>query len=139
MDFKLWLQKFGTDRQNKVLGGVCAGLALGTPMPVWVWRLLLVLLALVYGSGIILYLVLWIILPGHQFTPADIARNRDKAVLFFKRTHQGKWIAGICSGLEAWSQIPAWVYRLVFILLAIAGFGTGILLYLAMWVFVPGE
>jgi phage shock protein PspC (stress-responsive transcriptional regulator) len=138
MDFKIWLQKFGKDSKGKMLGGVCSGLAMGTPIPVWLWRLMFVLAVILYGAGLVIYLILWIILPEHKFTAEEIARQQENALHFFKRTEQGQWIAGICSGLEIWTKIPAWVYRLFFILLTVVG-GAGILLYLAMWIFVPRQ
>jgi phage shock protein PspC (stress-responsive transcriptional regulator) len=50
----------GSDR---IVGGVCSGLAAGLHIdPLWV-RVAFVLLALVQGIGVLLYLVLWILMP----------------------------------------------------------------------------
>jgi phage shock protein PspC (stress-responsive transcriptional regulator) len=48
---------------DRWLGGVCGGLAVQTDLPSWLWRLIFVLLALGGGSGVLLYLLLWILLP----------------------------------------------------------------------------
>lgn len=52
------------DPQNKVISGTCSGLAayFGISDPVWV-RLAFVLLMFVYGSTLIVYIVLWVITP----------------------------------------------------------------------------
>jgi Putative stress-responsive transcriptional regulator len=48
------------DQKRKILGGVCAGLGHYFNVdPVWP-RLILALLALGYGGGILLYIILWI-------------------------------------------------------------------------------
>jgi len=58
MDDKRYLRS-----QDRILGGVCAGLAEGLKLdPLWV-RLLFVLLVFVQGLGIFLYVVLWLVLP----------------------------------------------------------------------------
>ncbi len=54
------LRRSATDRW---LGGVCGGLAAFTGMESWLWRLLLVLTFLAGGVGIVLYLLLWILVP----------------------------------------------------------------------------
>lgn len=50
----------GSDR---ILGGVCSGLATGFHIdPIWV-RIAFVLMAFVQGLGILLYLILWLVMP----------------------------------------------------------------------------
>lgn len=50
----------GSDR---ILGGVCSGLAAGLQVdPLWI-RIAFVLLALVQGVGVVLYVVLWVVMP----------------------------------------------------------------------------
>lgn len=59
-------------------------------------------------------------------------------VLPFQRNEHDRVIAGICGGLaDALGVDPTFV-RLVFAVLALAG-GTGILLYLALWVWTSGR
>jgi phage shock protein PspC (stress-responsive transcriptional regulator) len=45
------------------VGGVCGGLAETTGLPDWLWRALLLILALSFGVGVVVYLVLWILIP----------------------------------------------------------------------------
>lgn len=48
---------------NKMLGGVCAGIAETVGLDVLVVRIIFVLLALFGFSGGLIYLVLWILIP----------------------------------------------------------------------------
>jgi phage shock protein C len=48
---------------DKKLGGVCAGLADYLDMDVTLVRVLWVLVVLCGGTGILLYLILWLVLP----------------------------------------------------------------------------
>ncbi len=45
------------------LGGVCGGLGETTGLPSWIWRLIFAALILCAGTGAMLYIVLWILLP----------------------------------------------------------------------------
>lgn len=77
------------DPDDKVLGGVCSGLAhyFGFET-VWV-RLVLLLLAIFAGSGILIYIVLWIVVPKAK-TRADKMRMRGEPANLqnFKRSFQ---------------------------------------------------
>ncbi|MDN3922959.1 PspC domain-containing protein [Roseateles violae] len=50
-------------RSDRWLGGVCGGIAQATGVAAWLWRLLACLLAVCAGSGVLLYLLLWIFVP----------------------------------------------------------------------------
>lgn len=50
-------------RSDRWLGGVCGGIARMTGLAAWIWRLLFTLLLLCAGSGLIVYLLLWIFVP----------------------------------------------------------------------------
>ena len=60
------------------------------------------------------------------------------AVNRLRRSRADRWIAGVCGGLASATGLESWVWRLIFALLFLLG-GTGILVYLLLWVFVPGE
>jgi phage shock protein PspC (stress-responsive transcriptional regulator) len=51
------------NRTDKWLGGVCGGLGLATGVDSWIWRLLFAVLGLFGGTGIVLYLLLWLFVP----------------------------------------------------------------------------
>jgi phage shock protein PspC (stress-responsive transcriptional regulator) len=50
-------------RSDRWLGGVCGGLAPATGLPSWLWRLIFVVLVGCGGTGLIAYVLLWIVLP----------------------------------------------------------------------------
>lgn len=51
-------------RDDRWLGGVCGGIARVTGLPSWVWRLLFILMLLCAGTGVLLYVLLWIFVPA---------------------------------------------------------------------------
>ena len=50
-------------RSDRWLGGVCAGLGAATGLETWIWRLLFTVLALFGGTGLVVYILLWIFVP----------------------------------------------------------------------------
>ena len=54
----------------------------------------------------------------------------------FRRSTSDKWISGVCGGLAALSNIPAWTWRILFLLAALLH-GLGVLVYILLWIFVP--
>jgi len=54
------------------------------------------------------------------------------------RVTQGRWLGGVCAGLGRYFDVNPLVYRIAFAALAFAG-GTGLLLYLAVWLVMPSE
>ena len=54
------------------------------------------------------------------------------------RSRYNRQIAGVCGGLAEYFNMDATLLRVLFIVLAVLG-GSGIVLYLAMWIIVPRE
>ena len=54
-----------------------------------------------------------------------------------KRSRSDKKLGGVCSGLAAHSDIPAWIYRVLFIVLLVMGVGA--IAYIALWICMPVE
>jgi len=50
-------------RMDRWIGGVCGGVARATGLDSWVWRLIFTVLFLAFGSGVFLYILLWIFVP----------------------------------------------------------------------------
>lgn len=55
-----------------------------------------------------------------------------------KRSRSEKKLGGICGGLAAHSDVPAWVYRSVFITLLLL-WGLGGVAYISLWICMPME
>lgn len=58
-----WLQNFARSRKDRWIGGVCGGLGEHTPVPSWTWRLIFTLFLLMWGTGLLFYILLWIFVP----------------------------------------------------------------------------
>ncbi|MFO7570075.1 MAG: PspC domain-containing protein [Smithellaceae bacterium] len=58
-----WLQQLKLSNKDRWIGGVCGGLGEHTPVPSWSWRLLFALLFIFFGTGLLIYILLWIFVP----------------------------------------------------------------------------
>jgi phage shock protein C len=63
MDIKRTLNQLGRSRNDQMIGGVCAGFAEATDTPAWLWRAGFVFTALGFGTGVLVYLILWLLMP----------------------------------------------------------------------------
>jgi phage shock protein C len=54
------------------------------------------------------------------------------------RSKTNRQVAGVCGGLAQYFNMDVTLIRVLFVLLAVLG-GSGIVLYLAMWIIVPKE
>ncbi len=123
-------KRFMRDQKRKVLGGICAGMGSYFNVdPVWI-RLLFALLTLAYGIILIVYVILWIVIPGsYELDEPQISkklfRNPDKKVL-----------GGVASGLSAYLGMDVVVVRLLFVISAFFG-GIGFFVYIVMWIVFP--
>lgn len=53
------------------------------------------------------------------------------------RDPENKVLSGVCSGLGAYFNIDPVIFRIIFALLAVGGFGSGILVYFILWIATP--
>ncbi|MBU6158311.1 MAG: PspC domain-containing protein [Bacteroidetes bacterium] len=107
---------------DKVVGGVCSGIAHALNIDPVVIRVLFVLFVLGGGAGFILYIILWIVLPKkalEQNIRKKFFRDRDKKVL-----------GGVAAGLAAYFNIPVWIPRLIFLLPILSGLTINLIPYL---------
>ena len=72
------------------------------------------------------------LLNGDGSTSAMAAVNR------LRRSRGDRWIAGVCGGIAVVTGVESWVWRLILAVLALFG-GTGVVLYILLWLFVPDE
>jgi phage shock protein PspC (stress-responsive transcriptional regulator) len=69
------------------------------------------------------------------------AESRPASAPFLHRLHRSRrdhWFGGVCGGLGEQMDVPGWVLRLGFVFAACLA-GTGVLLYLLLWIFMPLE
>jgi phage shock protein PspC (stress-responsive transcriptional regulator) len=58
------VNSFRRSRTDRWFGGVCGGIARSTGVEAWVWRLLFAALFICAAVGLVLYILLWIIVPS---------------------------------------------------------------------------
>jgi phage shock protein C len=54
------------------------------------------------------------------------------------RSRTDRKLAGVCGGLAQYFNLDPTLIRVLFVVLAVLG-GSGLVLYLAMWIIVPNE
>lgn len=79
--------------------------------------------------------------PGNSNTKSQTTDNaeafipRPRKRLY--RDPENKVLSGVCSGLGAYFNVDPVIFRIIFALLAIGGFGSGVLVYFILWVATP--
>ena len=139
------------DENDKILGGVCTGLANYFGTDVLIIRIIFVVLTISFGVGLIPYLILWIALPSSATKIIGGMRKR----LF--RDPEDKKIGGVCSGIGNYFGINPWIPRVLFLLPFLSvvfngnfwglgdfghflrvGFSPGALfIYIILWLVIP--
>jgi phage shock protein PspC (stress-responsive transcriptional regulator) len=118
------------DEKRKILGGVCSGMATYFNVdPIWI-RLLFALTAFAYGITILVYIVMWIVVPG-----ATDLEEPDTGKKMF-RDPEHKVIGGVSGGIAAYFGIDLVVVRLLFVIFTIF-FGIGFIIYIVLWIALP--
>lgn len=108
------------DENDKIVGGVCSGIANYFKIDPSIVRVAFVLATIGWGSGTLLYIVLWAILPGSKSQTG--ARTKR---LF--RNPDEKVVAGVASGIASYFDIAVWIPRLIFALPLITGLGASLI------------
>jgi phage shock protein C len=54
------------------------------------------------------------------------------------RSRSDRKLAGVCGGLSSYFKLDATLIRVLFIVLGVMG-GSGVVIYVAMWIIVPNE
>jgi phage shock protein PspC (stress-responsive transcriptional regulator) len=95
------------DTSDRILGGVCSGIANYLNVDPAIIRLLFAIITLGgFGFGIFLYILAWIILPAKNletYVGKRLFRNPDDRI-----------IGGVAGGLGAYFNMKPWIVRLIF-------------------------
>ena len=98
------------DPQNKILAGVCAGLATRLGVPAFIIRVVFLALAVFFGLGVALYLIFWISLDNNS--------SRNSALAAQGKAQTAKQIATI----ETPKENPLYqIQRIIFLPFSIVG------------------
>ena len=115
--------------QDRKIAGVCGGLGVYFDIDPVFLRLFFLLSILFGGLGAVAYLVMWVMVPAQ-----DGARREGSRL---RRSGTDRKIAGVCGGLGEFFNLDPVLFRVAFVVLAFVG-GLGILLYMVLWLVVPG-
>ena len=130
------MKKLHLSDKDKIIAGVCGGLAESIGIKANIIRLIFVI-SLFFGfSGGWLYLILFIVLPGKIDEPEiiDIETEEDK----IKRCWKKRMIAGVCCGIANYLGWDVSLVRIAFVVMSFVA-GVGIVLYLLFWFLFPNE
>ncbi len=105
---------FQRNADDKIIGGVCSGLANYLGLDPIIMRIVFILLA---GALFWVYILLWIIVPSRS-----LQSNITKRLY---RNDEQKILGGVCSGLAAYFNIDIWIPRLIFVFPFIIGLVSG--------------
>ncbi len=61
----------------------------------------------------------------------------ERPVKRLYRSRNDRFLGGVCAGLADYFRIDPTIMRLLYILLCFVSLGTGVLIYLVLWVLVP--
>jgi phage shock protein PspC (stress-responsive transcriptional regulator) len=127
-------KKLKRDPHNKVISGVCGGLGNFLNIDPIIARAGFLISFFVFGSGLLLYLILWVIMP--EATPNELPQFSGTSSRKLFRNTDDKMIGGVCSGIGSYLGVSEVVMRVVFIISFFA-FGTGLLAYVILWLIIP--
>ena len=104
-DFTTTGKRLYRDANNKVLGGVCSGIAAYFNIEPIIVRLVFIF----SGIGFLAYFLLWAFVPS-----SSSVQNGVRKRLY--RNPDDKIIAGVCSGIASYFNINVWIPRVIFLL-----------------------
>ena len=122
---------------DESLGGVCSGIGSYFDIDPTLIRILFVVSIIIYGSGLLFYFILWLIIPKAKGEDAEIMRQQKQVrtrKLF--RDMDNKTIGGVCSGIGAYFGLDTIWIRLALVV-SLFVFGSGFILYIILWIIIP--
>ena len=135
------MKKLHISYQNKMLTGVCGGLSESFGINAMIIRLIFIVTLFLGGTGIIVYLILFAILPKNQ-QEKDIIDIEPEPEEEMQNKIYRKWddrmIAGVCSGIAQYLKWDVSLIRIAFVIMSFTG-GIGVVLYAIFWFMFPNE
>jgi len=56
-----------------------------------------------------------------------------------RRSRRNRMLGGVCGGLGEFFGLSPWIFRIIFLILAMPGGLPGVLPYILMWIIIPSE
>jgi phage shock protein PspC (stress-responsive transcriptional regulator) len=119
------------DGDNKVIGGVCSGLATYFKIDPVIVRVIFIV---ANGVSLLAYIILWIAIPEYK-TTASTNESPSRRRLY--RDGDRRVLGGICSGMAAYFNMDIAIIRVIFFLLFFVIGPFNLLLYFILWIVVP--
>ncbi len=129
------MNKLHLSTTDTKIGGVCGGLSESFGISSDIIRIAFILGLLVFGNTILIYLLLWLVLPrvtNVEETDSNFQTNSNRIY----RDYDDRIIGGVCSGLAQYMNWDVSLVRVLTIGLVFYNFFT-VLIYFAMWMFLP--
>ncbi len=121
-------------RNDRILAGVCGGIARHFSIDSSVVRLLTVLLVAFAGLSIWVYLILWIVMPEEERTTWAQQQRAEGQVRRLYRS-QDRMIGGVLGGIAEYCGWEVGPLRIIVLILCL--FGIPIIPYLLLWMVLP--
>ena len=122
-------RKLYRDLNSQVVGGVASGIAKYFNIDT-LWTRIAFILSLFAGFGILIYIIMWMVIPGSD------QLKEDDSIKKFYRDPDDRVLGGVASGLANYFKTDTIIFRIIFIVLFF-GFGTGFLAYIILWIIAP--
>jgi phage shock protein PspC (stress-responsive transcriptional regulator) len=68
--------------------------------------------------------------------PAADGDSLGRWLRALRRSRNDRWLGGVCGGLAERTDLPSWLWRLIFFAFAVCG-GTGVAAYVLLWIVLP--
>lgn len=131
------LNKLRRNPFNESLAGVCSGIAAYLRIDASIVRFLFVFSLVVFGTGVAIYIILWIVIPRAQGEELEMLKEyEDNYHNKIYRNKETKAIAGVCSGLAIHLGLEIWIVRLAFFI-GLFVFGSAFIVYILAWIIIP--
>lgn len=104
--FKTGTKRLYRNGNDKILGGVCSGIANYFNIDPAIIRIIFAV-CLFAGFGFILYILMWMFIPSSSAMESNISKR-------LYRNPERKVLGGVCSGLAAYFNIELWIPRAIF-------------------------
>lgn len=139
-------KKIYLSSQNKVIAGVCGGIAEALEIDPIIIRIIMLTALFWGGLGAVLYLLAWVIIPvmpnSSEYTVPEgqtAEHNSNNNFPTYKKlylSNHNRKLLGVCGGIGEYFNCDPTIIRIIFLLLFLFC-GSGVLLYIIAYIVMP--